>query len=92
MKDYFEKQLAATEPITEEQVAKMLKGKSIYGPYQAGEKILFFMEQELIDSEKPTISFNMRTCTNSDFKALEAEYDYVRSAGKEDLIPVLRRK
>ncbi len=50
MKEYFEKQLREREPITKELLPKS-KGKSIYGNYQIGDIILYFLEMKIIEEK-----------------------------------------
>jgi hypothetical protein len=95
MKEHFEKQLAIVKTCDGEMIDS-LKGCSIYGAYGIGDKVLFFLEQSDIDdsgSDKPSISFSMKTVTERELPELDKEYEFIRMGGTTPgKIPVLKKK
>ena len=86
MKEYFEKQLLLNEPITKEQVKK-LEGRRLYGEYKEGDVLLYFLDQDEVDSGHIKLQF--KTFAYHDLLQLEKDYKVV--AIKERW-PVLTRR
>ena len=91
MKEHFKTQLAEAKTITQDDIAS-LKGRSIYGPYEPGDKILIFMNESkelspysIYDS---TITLKMVTCVERDLDRLEKDFKFVRMSKS---IPVLEK-
>ena len=73
---YFERQ--ETGVLTEKMLSE-LKGESIYGPYEVGDVVYFFMEE--IQTEPERYEIHIKTVTKKDLKRFDEEYVYVRNTG-----------
>ena len=100
MKEYFEKQLESAKLLTAFDLrAGRIMGRSIYGPYDPGDKIIFFMEQTIEDDgmvpvismTEPSIRFSVQSCTLRHIDQLDTEYEFVRMGGSSN-IPVLKKR
>ena len=87
MKKHFEKQLKTYKVITEESL-QQLNGKSIYGEYQVGDQILWFMEASG-NFDECEVNLVVKTITEREFERFEKEYNYL---GKRDILPIFVRK
>ena len=85
---YFEKQLKDNKIITEELLSQ-LQGKSIYGDYKVGDKILWFMVQkiEMVDNH-PEVHLTIKPITDKEIEKLEKDFIYVDT---KESFPIFER-
>ncbi len=82
MKEYFTKQLETTSLIDEKKFSE-LNGKSLYSNYKVGDKVLFFMKQEVNGTE---INFILSTVVERELEKMAEDFNFVRMSTK--MIPV----
>ena len=75
--NYFESQLEASIPLIDPSI---FKGRSIYGEYEIGDKILYFFD--LIDNGV----LDLRTIVERDIETFLSEYTFVRDTQTDHLI------
>ena len=88
MKDIFLEQLKDAKPITEEELPK-LKGRSLNSDYKVGDKMLWFLFQEIKNDGSITISFDMKCVVEREIDFLEKKYKLI---GVKNSIPILEMK
>jgi hypothetical protein len=76
----------------DEYILPKLQGKSLYGAYAVGDKILTFLEQTFVIEHSSDVivpTFNVRTITDRHLPELEMDYTYV---GMQGSLPILVKK
>lgn len=71
MKNHFEDQMKARKKITAYLLPR-LNGRSMYGEYQVGDTILYFMDQQDEDT------FRVDTVTDRDLEHFYKDYEFIR--------------
>jgi hypothetical protein len=86
MREYFEEQLKDCKIITEKNLEK-LKGKSFYGEYQVGDRLLVFLEQET-NVKKQEILLTLRSVVERELSQFEKDFKFIRIS---NILPVFER-
>lgn len=83
MKKYFEKQLEESVAISTTQLP-LLKGKSLYSNYKAGDKIVYFLFQEYGEIEspytEPSIRLSIQSVVERELDLMKNDYKYIRTS------------
>jgi len=92
MRKYFLKQLEKSNPLTKEKISQ-LEGKTIYGDYRVGDKLIYFLSQEFKGTnnlaEIDKIILKLELIAEGDLDLFKEDFKFIRVNSD---IPIFERR